>query len=428
MLKKSLAAGFVVLLLAQATPAQAAGAVDGVEIAWADSAHTKIRITWTEAAPVANTLRFESPGWQDPLPLGSTTAAGANELTINSSHLGYSDVVDAGYIVVAGPAGEESRSPEFDRYLPPTEPLFTREPGGAIRWRALDTTNTPPDDPLDLEGTTRYKPRLLFDQDPRVVDRCGAVDLPTTSEPQGPVPDQDKPYTLTIGTANEWNPRGRYRFGAEVMRSTATLTAPAVTRYGDPILLTGTLLRHHIVAFPHHAVCYPDARGNSGTLEARNSPTSAWYRVGNLPAEYEGDFTATVRNTGAREYRAVLSDGFTAHEIYYGATTASKAVRTTTRVVSAKFIQPVISYGTKPQAYLWVDPAGTQRAALQFKNASGAWQGLTWKTLYAGRGLVAFNWYRRGATQFRWWVPGSTTSTGLKVDPVYSNPFTLTVR
>jgi hypothetical protein len=89
----------------------------------------------------------------------------------------------------------------------------------------------------------------------------------------------------------------------------------------------------------------------------------------------------------------------------------------------------VIPYGTKPQAYLWVDPAGTQKAALQFKNASGAWQGVTYKTLYAGRGLVAFNWNRRGSTQFRWWVPGSTTtSTGLKVDPIYSSPFTLTVR
>jgi hypothetical protein len=48
--------------------------------------------------------------------------------------------------------------------------------------------------------------------------------------------------------------------------------------------------------------------------------------------------------------------------------------------------------------------------------------------LYAGRGLVAFTFNRRGATQFRWWVPGSTTGTGLKVDPVYSGVFTLTVR
>jgi hypothetical protein len=88
----------------------------------------------------------------------------------------------------------------------------------------------------------------------------------------------------------------------------------------------------------------------------------------------------------------------------------------------------VITYGTRPQAYLWVNPAGTQKAALQFKNASGAWQGVSYKTLYAGKGLLQFSWSKRGATQFRWWVPGSTTSTGLHVEPVYSGVFTLTVR
>jgi hypothetical protein len=56
------------------------------------------------------------------------------------------------------------------------------------------------------------------------------------------------------------------------------------------------------------------------------------------------------------------------------------------------------------------------------------WQGLTYKTLYDGRGLTGpFAFNRRGVTQFRWWVPGSTTNTGLKVDPVYSAPFGLTV-
>lgn len=88
----------------------------------------------------------------------------------------------------------------------------------------------------------------------------------------------------------------------------------------------------------------------------------------------------------------------------------------------------MISYGTKPQAYLRVDPAGSQRAALQFKNASGGWQGVTYKSLSSGRGIAVFNWNRRGTTQFRWWVPGSTTSTGLKIDPIYTAAFPLTVR
>jgi hypothetical protein len=31
------------------------------------------------------------------------------------------------------------------------------------------------------------------------------------------------------------------------------------------------------------------------------------------------------------------------------------------------------------------------------------------------------------ACDFRWWIPGSTTSTRLPVDAVYSAPFTLKV-
>jgi hypothetical protein len=95
--------------------------------------------------------------------------------------------------------------------------------------------------------------------------------------------------------------------------------------------------------------------------------------------------------------------------------------------MSAKFITPVIKYGAKPQAYLWVDPANTQKAALQFKNASGVWQGVSYKTLYAGKGLLQFPWNRRGVTQFRWYVPASTHN-GLPVAAVYTGGFNLTVR
>jgi hypothetical protein len=74
-----------------------------------------------------------------------------------------------------------------------------------------------------------------------------------------------------------------------------------------------------------------------------------------------------------------------------------------------------------------VDPAGSQKAALQFKNASGVWQGVTTKVQSSGRGIATFPWNRRGITQFRWWVAGSVTG-GLQVDPVYTGAFSLTVK
>jgi hypothetical protein len=110
-----------------------------------------------------------------------------------------------------------------------------------------------------------------------------------------------------------------------------------------------------------------------------------------------------------------------------GSTTASKLITATTRVMSAKFITPTINYGTQPQAYLWVDPPNTQKAALQFKNASSVWQGVAYKTLSAGKGLLQFPWNKRGVTQFRWYVP-ATTHNSLPVAAVYTGVFSLTVR
>jgi hypothetical protein len=164
----------------------------------------------------------------------------------------------------------------------------------------------------------------------------------------------------------------------------------------------------------------------TGVLQARDSAAGAWYVVGSGRTDAEGNYSFPLRNSGTREYRTTVA-GITGATPVQPGTSPARTVRASTRVVSAKVIDPTVTVGTQPQAYLWVDPAGTQKAALQFKNASGAWQGLTYKTLYAGRDLVAFAWSVRGTHQFRWWIRGSTTSTGLAVDPAYSSTITLTV-
>jgi hypothetical protein len=48
----------------------------------------------------------------------------------------------------------------------------------------------------------------------------------------------------------------------------------------------------------------------------------------------------------------------------------------------------VITYGTQPQAYLWVAPAAIQKAAPQLRNPNGTWQGLTYKSQSFGRGIA----------------------------------------
>jgi phenolic acid decarboxylase len=434
MVKGSIAVGCGLLLLGgwQAPSAGAAGAaVGGVELAWGDATHAKIRITWTETTPVANALSLETDG--DSLSLGSVPASAPNELLVNTSYLGYTITHGVSKILVTDPSGGQASSPGFDRYSRPAPlPTLTFAPQGGVKWdgHADADEDTTPNDPLDLDGTTQYVARMRLDKQPHTYGDCGEALLPATKVPNGVLPDLGKPTAVAILTSNEWNPKPRGADEGIVETSKLTIAAPTVTSYGTSVTLTG-LGGHSYVAPGGGVVCrqldYPMS-GERIALQSRNSPTGPWYVVGNSTTDSGSRYSFSVKNPGAREYRVVQPGMGRTNWIRYGATSATKFVKATTRVVSARFISPVISYGTKPQAYLWVDPAGSQKAALQFKNSSGAWQGVTYKTLYSGRGLVALSWSRRGATQFRWWVPGSTTSTGLRVEPVYSGIFTLTVR
>jgi hypothetical protein len=405
----------------------------GVQVAWADNGN--VRITWNETTPAPNTITFERPGYWD-VSLGTVPADAPNELVVGSERLvPNGDPGAVGRIVVSEPMGDEARSADFDRYLRSTPyPSLAFTADGGVRWTVPPDpgTDTTPNDPLDVDQPLRYVPRLRLDEQPHTVMDCGEVKLPATTTPTGVIANRNKPYTFDLLTVNEWNPAGKNNGGGDVSTTSITLTAPTSTPYGATTTLTGSTASRWIYQSGMPPACQEVDGANDGgrqvVLHARNSSTSSWYVVGSTKTVAGGKYAFAVRNPGAREYRTVIPASVGGNQAQYGSTSAVKLVKSTTRVVSAKFIQPVIPYGTKPQAYLWVDPAGSQQAALQFKNASGAWQGLTWKTLYAGRGLVAFNWYRRGATQFRWWVPGSTTSTGLKVDPVYSGIFSVTIR
>jgi len=432
MLRRTLAAGLVVLLAWQAAPAVAAGSVDGVTVAWTDTTHTKIRITWTEDPGIANTLRMELGWWEEPLALGSVAATAPNELVINSSYLGYTgSSEDRAEIVVADSTGTEARSAAFDRYVRPSPmPTLSITPARAVRWTVPEVEDPTPNDALDLPGSSRFTPKLLLDKQPHTVADCGELALQSTTGLSGEVPDQGKPGSLTLLSSNEWNPRGVGNDPAGIATTGLTVAGPTSTQYGGSLVLSGTV-RYQYISTNSSNICKQTSYlmpSERLVLQGRNTATSAWYVIGTTTTNVDGQYTVTLKNAGAREYRVVRPDTSSFNAIQYGAWSPAKLVRATTKVVSAKFIAPVITLGTQPQAYLWVDPAGTQKAALQFKNASGVWQGITYKTLYAGRGIAAFTFNRKGATQFRWWVPGSTTSTGLTVDAVYSSPFTLTVR
>ncbi|MGC4944255.1 hypothetical protein [Kribbella sp. DT2] len=430
MLKRSIAlAGAAALVTglgvqtAAATPVRAAS-VSNVQLDWADAEHTTIKITWTESAPSANKLTLSGA-----TEFGTTTAAQPNEYLVDSASLSNtSDPADKSWIEVADSSGVATKSELFDRFNyggGPAKASFTAD--GKLQWTMPADTSVDgtPDDPLDLPKNYTYAPQQRVDIDPVGTYECEDTSLPATTVPTGTAPNPGKAYDLFLDVDNEWG-AARYIYVPVGTTKSLTIAGPAATRYGETTTLTGVMTGSFLFEQGRPPVCEETTEpvaNESVVIQQRTSPTAAWTTVGSTKTDANGKYTAVVKNPGHREYRVIRLNTVHTEGASYGLTGGSKSVRATTRVVSAKFINPVVALGTQPQAYLWVDPAGTQKAALQFKNASGAWQGLSYKTLYAGRGLLAFPWNKRGATQFRWWVPATATA-----DATYSGVFTLTVR
>jgi hypothetical protein len=436
MTSKSIVLGAAVLMLTAAVtlPAEAArtgrsqDGISAVDVSWSDAAHTKVRITWAEAAPVSNMLSLKSIGDDPAVQFGTTSAGDPNEFVVTATTFGNSiESADTAWVVVTDPAGDEARSAGFDRFIHWGDPVLTITSDNVLHWRLPTDTgaDSTPNDPLDLSRVYKYSVVQRVDNDPVGTEECRDIELPVTTTPAGILPDLGHAYNLYITISNEWGTVWAPP-GSVDLTTAVELTSPGITRYGAPSTFTGEIFGLYLTETGRPPTCNEGANNftpGQVLLEAKTIGSSIWSVVATGNADNFGRFQFTVPNQGAREYRAVRPNAFDGHAASYGGISGTRQLQATTRLMSAKFINPVITYGAKPQAYLWVQPEGTQRAALQFKNASGAWQGIQYKTLSAGRGLLQFGWYRRGVTQFRWWVSGTAIS-----NPIYTGAFSLTVR
>ncbi len=405
--------------------AQAAGqTVSEVTVAWAGQ---QIRVSWAEDAPVANTVKL-STGKE----LGSTTAAGANELLVDRATIGISnDPRDKLSVVVSDPDGGSAASPVFDHFVPRQRMTMGLAGGEQAVWRLVPAyEDETPNDPLDVNTPTKYAVSL-YEQGPG--ETCTKVLLSDSTTETGLIPRRDKPYQVSAATTNEWGTLPGSDTGDTVGRVYVTdpaMTVPATAPYGTSAVIRGGVGATYVSVSSGTkcATSSLNAATGTATLQVENAFGGSWTDVASSPLSPEQpSFQFSVLSNGAKNYRVSVTSSAKDGQVYYGNVSRMGQLRSVTRVVSAKFIKPVITYGTQPQAYLWVDPAGTQRAALQWKDPSGVWQGITYKYLYDGKGLVAFNFNRRGTFQFRWYAPATTSPDGLPVDAVYSSPFSLTV-
>jgi hypothetical protein len=432
MMRKSLAAlavvgGLAVPAVAQAAPA----AVSEVKVAWAEPG--KVRISWTEAAGIENNVYLEVTG-QQAQRIGTTTAAGANELVVPVAALKPShDAASTARILVADPSTAGARSAAFDRYVRGETTVAFGMVRGTMPWQfAADTaTDTTPNDPLDSTAPGRITPRLTRVK-AGTAAQCEKVSLPSTTNEYGQVPAQTGPYAVDLVLANEW---GESKLAsARARTATVAFTAPASGIYGAKVTMTGSIALRKL-ANPAAGDCtsVPDTADlvqHTMALHGRNSATGPWYAIGTTKTNAQGKYTYVISNPGARQYRSILVESNVGHgAVISQAVSATKAVRATPQVLDARFLDSDITLGQQPNATVTVAPYGTQQAALQFKNASGQWQGLMYRTLSGGSaesGPFAFN--RRGTHQFRWWVGPVTSVQDLPVDAGYTYPFTLVVR
>ncbi|GAA1531283.1 hypothetical protein GCM10009741_36780 [Kribbella lupini] len=421
--------GLAVPAVAHAAPAGSA-AVSEVKVAWAEPG--KVNISWDEAAGIANDVYLEVSGQQAER-IGTTTAAGANELVVPVAALKPShDAASTARIFVADPSTAGARSASFDRYIRGETGMSKAMVRGALQWTfATDTAiDTTPNDPLDKVDGSPVTP-VVTRVKAGTAAQCETVSLPATTNEYGQVPPQAGAYTVDLVRSNEWGEAT----AASVRARTATVAfnTPASGIYGAKVTMTGSFVLNKLKN-PAAGDCTlaPDSvvKRHQVSLHGRNSATSAWYGIGATIADAQGKYTFVITNTGAREYRAILNESADGLGIVnFQSISATKAIRATPQVLDARFLDSDIALGQQPNATVTVAPYGSHQVALQFKNSSGQWQGLVSRTLVNGTaqsGPFAFN--RVGTHQFRWWVAASTSSQGLPVDAGYTYPFTLTVR
>ena len=291
--KKALAgAGAVAVLIATWSPQQvyaAASTISAVKIGWTDATHSYIRVTWTESTPVANTIEL-FPNGGHPVELGTTTAAGPNELLVPVAGWDHENSAnDKSTIAVTDPTGSSAASPVFDRYLPYMYANAVWSADGPARWKLAGPTAPDPNpgDPLDVDAPVLFDVQL-YEATPQ--QTCIVTSVSDSTATEGPLPRRAKPYNVYVRTHNEWGSdlflAGQH---ATIWTTTVNLKTAASTPYKGLTMLTGDISRNWVLQGNNPPPCFLDnvlSQGLKLTVEARNRrrlPGTWWATPGPTP-------------------------------------------------------------------------------------------------------------------------------------------------
>jgi hypothetical protein len=397
-------------------PAQAAEPTDpaptNVQISWKDDTYKFVHVTWTEPAGVPNRVFVRKPG--------STTAHSAMKFVAadapNEFDLPKDSVWQAGIdlqvgVSVGDAAGETSPvalSVAFDT-IPHGDPVIVSyQPSGTgtlqVTWKPgtpiwKDTT---PGDPLDVDLPASYQPGYRGVNG--VPIPVGQPTASTTTTFSGPKP----PYEFVVTALSEWSGASSEAVYASPINFTASI--PSWATVGANTVIRGT---------------YAGPETATVTLQARNTPTSAWYGVvGYVFTNNVYEFT--LPSVGTRQYRIAVSNSKDPDRKigFFGGYSAP-----VTTTVQQSTSMTVYNYGVvrnyPASGLLRVKPAVSGTVALQ------RWNGTTWLSvrntpLKGGYADFEMSTPNVGTYTYRYYVPAHTNN-GLPVAAVYSTTFTIKV-
>jgi hypothetical protein len=401
-------------LLALNLPAEAAGstvaadpAPTGITVAWADAAHTKVRVTWHETGSLPNVINSQAA---EPYSY-YTPAGGPNQLDIPANELGGHPTVRIA--VYAGTEAGGTTSPaglstEFDTLLAPAAVFDSIAPVApdkfTVKWHPDKPVDDPnPGDKLDLPGAIPQYQVLAnygnFNQYDPVTPQSPATQA-TFKQLTAPA------FRFYVRTYNEWG----FAY-SDVRRidfeKIVGLSIPSAVDYGKPAIIRGGLERWQQACDPGPCWSMPwsDAQ-RTVVLQARTNASSPWYVVGSTRTDSNGAFSIAPPTLGTRQYRVVVPD--LDNQIGFGFGVASGAVTTLAKPqVSGRFLDPTVKYGQKVTAHVSIAPPANVRSTLQRWDGK-AWRDLKWVNLTKGVGNYTFTATQRGRYAYRFLIPAFT--------------------
>ncbi len=399
-----------------------------VIVAWADSTHQQIRVTWKDSGSQPNKVSVEGVASASPDIVQYLSSDAPNSALLQAQDFPKDGTFRVSVVVGSMSGGISSKtgqSPMFDTDGPAAPVLTTvdtRDNGAVeVAWRpGSQAEDFTPGDPLDVNGAdTSFVPMVnsAGESDGRPLSGATRANRQVI---EGIAP----PFLFNVRAANEWG--GSY--GAQVVADTTTTTAvfPRLTVFSLATPIRGRVTRHRVVC--HDGACGVEPMPGPGlpvVLQARTAESKPWAAVAITRTTDGGTFYFGPRSPGVRQYRVVAATYTGSPWMAFGSVSGSSVIGARVRVWTS-FSAPVARMRQQVTASVRVWPARNVRTTFQRWNGRG-WVSVKYVGVRNGVGSYRFTALMRGSYGFRFVVP-PVTYAGRTISGYATRSMVLTTR